>query len=189
MLSHASTRSTFFQLRGGHPVPPRSSSDSPAATSVIYGRCNIRIMAVSEFCTLCSSALTSCPSQGFDFELAEKGILNLIQLVLQRGSTPPDPAFCCASHLGGELSCGGDSGIATRVCVSRALYIWTSCDYNTLLSSAVSELLLLPIIIQCIPLSDRLPSVPPSVLATALLQYVDLDDVMAHPIARYDQRR
>lgn len=115
--------------------------------------------------------------QGFSVDKAEKGCLPLINL-----------SFSSADNwdLDAANASSSEQSFAQKHAslISVALEIICSGEEDPLLTSAVADLLLLPIIIQCL-------SFPPSPASTAAcstlppLQHVTIAHVMAHPITRY----
>ncbi len=183
-------RSTFFMLRGVRLSPaanPRSMNHVENALCSGMGMLDMQVCFSFVWFNVCPvgglAAVDCCFSHfqldsrfalqgfkpGFSFEMAEKGIGRLIELVL------------CEDK---DFSTGGKSNFKELNDIAAALSFVCSCKPDILLVSATSELLRLPCIIQHIPLVAFCPvSVSISSFAP-VYQSVSLDCIMAHPITR-----
>ncbi len=118
--------------------------------------------------------------QGISIESAEKGILRLIELVLDDDN---------AWSVSGTINNYGSSIQYTSQelnPVAAALSCVCSATPNVLLVSATAELLCMPVIIRYIPLAAFCPVLATSSTLAPVHQGVGVDCIMKHPITRCD---
>jgi hypothetical protein len=118
--------------------------------------------------------------QGISIESAEKGILRLIELVLDEDN---------ALSVSGTMNNYGSSIQYTSQelnPVAAALSCVCSATPDVLLVSATAELLCLPVIIRYIPLSAFCPVLATSSTLAPVHHGVGVECIMKHPITRCD---
>lgn len=124
--------------------------------------------------------------QGFSFELAEKGVLNLIQLVFQNDDSAYED-ICSTGYFSSstDSTTQANESLTVSEFISATLHCVCSCDHDILLTSAMSELLMLPVIYQTLHLPTPV-SGPTDASATPLplFHQISVDTIMSHPIAR-----
>jgi hypothetical protein len=109
--------------------------------------------------------------QGVSADAADAGMLALINLVL----SSPD--------FGDDADVSGSFASNHSQLISISLAAACSCQENPLLISAISDLLRIPVVTQCLSFSSSAgkatvnPGLPP-------LQNLSIAEIMAHPITR-----
>ncbi len=135
---------------------------------------------------MASHSLYSFLPQGFIIEFAEKGVLNLIQRVFQHGDSAYED-ICSTGCFSSSIDAVTQAHETFTVSefISATLHSACSCSHDMLLTSAMSELLMLPVISQSmqLPTTAMGPTHAPAT-PLPLFQKVPVDMIMSHPIAR-----
>ena len=115
--------------------------------------------------------------QGVCTDTADKGILTLIHLAL----SSRDHWNESLDEADGNTGCSFASKHSAQISVALAAVC--SCSENLLLTSAMADLLRLPVITQCLSFASS-PVTPSSNPFHPPLHHVTIADIMSHPITR-----
>jgi hypothetical protein len=113
-------------------------------------------------------------------DLAERGALPLIELSLAAF----DKSSSDENALGSSSSSSSNLASKNACLVSVALALICSRGQNALLISAVSDLLLLPVVVQCLSFEPVCPSAS-STSRVPPLDHITIPDIMSNPITRH----